>query len=207
MTISNWIDPDLQSLAGYSSSYLLRDTEQELYAIDLLKQKGFYQISEFTSPADNPHFIIEQTNRLGTPKIAVFDKESGTMLGAFKTNRFINDEDEVLFELVTLQKLQNSALLQDFKATDNDFAAVPFDREKQSPLVNCTVPMALFLKLPRAGRTKNRILKSIRSVAAHLTRTPRDVSELVILDDSICDPRMFYAIAVILHNRGGLQLN
>lgn len=207
VTITNWINPDLQSLAGYASSYILRDTERELYAVDLLKQKGFYQISEFTSPDETPHFIIEQTNRTGTPKIAVFDKETGNMLGAFKTNRFINHEDRVLFEVVPLDKLRDDALLHDFTATGDDFAAVPFNHEQQSPILHGARPKALFLRLPRSTRTKHGIFKKIRSMTAQLTKTPREVLELVILDDDICDPRMLYAIAVIIHSRGGLQLN
>lgn len=194
--LNNWVNPDLQSLAGYVSSYTLRE-EQDLYTIDLLKQTGFYQISEFASPDGKNHFIIEQTNRIGTPRVAAFDKETGSMLGAFKTNTLVGSDEQTVCNVVPLGSLENRALIKDFSATEDDFVAVkPGD----------TMPAALFMRLPKRCGQAHRLLGKIKSMANHLGKVPHDVFELVILDDTLCDERMLYAIAVILHNRGGLQL-
>lgn len=187
----------MHTVRGYVSSYTLSEDDNPLYHIDLLKQLGFYQISEFTSPRGASPFIIEQTNRIGTPKVAAFDKETGQMLGAFKTNSLINSSEELVLNVCPISQLQEQELLAEFGSSDDDYIAV-------SPENN--TPVALFIRLPKQLH-KYGIFSRIKSMASHIGKTNSLVMQLIILEPQICDERMLYAIAIILHNRGGLQLN
>ncbi len=187
----------MSSTRGYVSSYTLTDESKELFQIDLLKQMGFYQISEFTSPSGESPFIIEQTNRVGTPKVAAFDKETGQMLGAFKTNSLIDSAEELVFKVCRMSELNDPELVSEFGNSDDDYVAVSLDGQ---------TPIALFISLPKHHH-KDGLFTRLKAIANQIGKSGHNVLQLVILEPKVCDPRMLYAVAVILHNRGGLQLN
>lgn len=176
------------------TSYTLRSEDAELYTLDLNRQMGFYQISEFVAINGSDHFIIEQTNRVGTPKIAAFDKDSGRMLGTFKGNQFVDSDENVIFSIESVSQLLHRD--DDTPCNEEDFAAVAADKRV----------VALFCHLPRMPQ-RGRILSRLKLALRRMSSAPKDVFEIVIKDDRCCDDRMLCAIAVILHSRGGLQID
>lgn len=198
ITLSHWINPDYKSNKDYVASYTLRQEEAELFTIDLHKQMGFYQISEFVAPNGENNFIIEQTNKVGRCKIAVFDKETGNMLGIFRGNTLVNTSEEPVFEVHHLASLTESTLCPTSLSTPEDYAAVLTD--------NNTVA-ALFSHLPRRGPHGNGLVGHMRTWLGRISGNNQDVMEIDIWEEPSCDPRMHYAIAVILHSRRGLQLS
>lgn len=156
---------------------------------------GFYQISEFVAINGTDHFIIEQTNRVGTPKIAAFDKDSGRMLGTFKGNHFVDSDENLIFTIESIAQLRNED--NDFDCAEEDFAAVAADDQHV---------VALFCHLPRKPE-RGQLLTRLKQSINRLSNTPKDIYEILIKDPRCCDHRMLCAIAVILHSRGGLQID
>lgn len=193
--LTNWTNHDMRGIRTYVTSYTLRDEDNELYSLDLNKQMGFYQISEFVAVNGTDHFIIEQTNRVGTPKIAVFDKDSGRMLGTFKGNHFVDSDESQIFTIERVAQLRHRNV--DLSCHEEDFAAVAADDKRV---------IALFCHLPRKPERKH-LLRRLKLALSQLMKAPpKDVFEIIIKDEQCCDQRMLAAIAVILHNRGGLQV-
>lgn len=195
ITLTNWTNHDKRGIRTYVTSYTLRSEDMELYTLDLNKQMGFYQISEFVAINGTDNFIIEQTNRVGTPKIAAFDKDSGRMLGTFKGNQFVDSDESLIFNVECVSQLLRS----DDGATchEEDFAAVAADDKRV---------VALFCHLPRIPQ-RGRLFARLKLALQGLSNTPKDVFEILVKDDHCCDERMLCAIAVILHSRGGLQID
>jgi hypothetical protein len=181
----------MRDVRTYVTSYRVRDDHKELFTIDLNKQLGFYQICEFVAVSGDDHFIIEQTNRVGAPKIATFDKSSGTLLGTFKDNLLVDIDEKVIFTVEPVAKLKNVS-----GSSNEDFVAMTSDNQQV---------IALFCPLPRkpAGlHLLTRIKLLLKSV---LKSAPRDVVEVLINDESCCDRRVLIAIAMIIHDRGGIH--
>lgn len=197
VTLRNWNNSD-NVARSYVTSYTLREQESDLFHLDLNKQMGFYQISEFIAVSGDGNFIIEQTNRVGTPKIAAFDKDSGTMLGAFKTNSLIDSSEQLQLTVKRLEGLEDPSLMNQFDGSAEDYAAISPDNEKV---------IALFIRLPRKNHKSRGLFSRLCTMATQIANPTQDVMEIVMLNDQPCDSRMLYAIAVILHSRGGLQLN
>jgi hypothetical protein len=193
--LSNWTSQDMRSLRGYSTSYTLRQDDQELFTIHLNRNKGFYLISEFQSPDPSQNFIIEQTNRVGTPRIAAFDKESGNMLGAFKGNTLLDSNDTPIFEIQPISKV-------------TDIACPPVRNNAENyAAVRCGEPaIGVIISLLPQQYAAAGLLSSLRRLTRRLTSAPQDVLEVVMMDGTACDLRMLCAVAVIMHSRGGLQL-
>lgn len=187
----------MRSLRSYATSYTLRQGESELYTLDLNKQMGFYQISEFVSPTDENNFIIEQTNRIGTPKIAAFDKDTGSMLGVFKSNRLYDKNDTPVLEIHSTSKLPEHVLRTIECSGPDDVVAVT----KETGSIE-----AIFCHLPRNDGKGFGLSRRIRQFARQFSSASQDVLEILILDEENCDVRICCAIGVILHNRGGLPL-
>lgn len=193
--LTNWTNHDMRGIRTYVTSYTLRDENNELYSLDLNKQMGFYQISEFVAVNGTDHFIIEQTNRVGTPKIAVFDKDSGRMLGTFKGNHFVDSDESRIFTIESVAQLQHQGANLNY--SEEDFAAVAADDKRV---------IALFCHLPRKPEGMH-LLRRLRIALSRLMKAgPKDIFEIIIKDEQCCDQRMLATIAVILHNRGGLQV-
>jgi hypothetical protein len=194
--LSNWTSPDMRGMRSYVTSYTLRLADSELFTIHLNKQMGFYQISEFQSPDKSQNFIIEQTNRVGTPRIAAFDKESGNMLGAFKGNTLLDGDDSPMLDIKPMSKISDIAcpMIED---SPEDYAGVLHGQ--------ATIGLILSrLPHPYARRS---LITQLRRLTRRLGNVPRDVLEVVVVEDGVCDLRMLCAISVIMHSRGGLQLN
>lgn len=188
----------MRDVAGYVSSYTVCNEKGELFRLDLVKQAGFYQISEFTGTNDSDNFIIEQTNRAGSPKVSAFDKSSGSMLGSLKSNDMLDSEDNVVFRLHSFSNTHHQALMQEFDADEEDFVAISKERSE---------PFALFITLPKKHPAKSGIFSRIKSMASNITHPHDEIMQVIILDKNAYDERMMYTIAVILHDRGGLQIN
>lgn len=182
-------------MRSYITSYTLRSADRVLYTLDLNKQMGFYQISEFVPVDDDNPFIIEQTNRVGTPKIAAFDKDTGSMLGTFKGNNFVDSDESLIFTIESVAQLaEGDAALE---CAEEDFVAVAAEDRHI---------MALFCHLPRDSR-KHSLFSRIQHSLRQFSNSPKDIYEILIKDTDCCDYRMLCAIAVILHSRGGLQID
>lgn len=195
--LSNWINPDLRSTRSYSSSYTIRQGHDELFTLNLNKQLGFYQISEFVSQtANHNNFIIEQTNKVGKPKIAAFEKDTGLMLGVLRGNVLLNEHEETVFEVRSLKDLDEQSLRRLSVSHTDDFAAVLPDGRSVA---------AVFHRLPRKDEDQ-KLLNWLRRMAKLFTGDPKDIFEIDIVDPDLYDVRMYYAIAVILHSRSGLLL-
>lgn len=194
--VSNWISPDMRGMRSYVTSYTLRLDQVELFTIHLNKQMGFYQISEFQSPDKSQNFIIEQTNRLGTPRIAAFDKESGNMLGALKGNTLLDRDESPTLDLKPMSKITDIAcpLIED---SPEDYAGVLHGQASIGVILS---------QLPHRYARRS-LLTQFRQFTRRTGNTPRDVLEVVVVEDNVCDLRMLCAIGVIMHSRGGLQLN
>lgn len=194
--VTNWTNHDLRGVRTYVTSYTLRDENKELYSLDLNKQMGFFQISEFVAANGIDHFIIEQTNRVGTAKIAAFDKNSGRMLGTFKGNQFVDMDENLIFSIERVAQLQQDGAGTTYK--EEDFAAVAADDKRV---------IALFRPLPRQLNRGHLLRRLALSLNQFLKSGPKNVLEIVIKDEHCCDHRMLAAIGVLLHNRGGLQID
>lgn len=193
--LTNWTNHDKRGIRTYVTSYTLRSEDTELYTLDLNKQMGFYQISEFVAINGTDHFIIEQTNRVGTPKIAAFDKDSGRMLGTFKGNQFVDSDESLIFSIESVSQLLHRD--DDIACDEEDFAAIAADNHRV---------VALFRHLPRIPERKQ-LLTRLKLALRRFSNAPQDIFEIIIKDDHCCDHRMLCAIAVILHSRGGLQVD
>lgn len=197
VTVSNWVNPDLLENPGYVSTYALRHQDRELFTVHLNQQLGFYQISEFVAPGESDNFIIEQTNKAGKPKIVAFDKLSGDLLGTFKGNTLVNDNDEPVLEVKPLTKLEISFFFTLGDIYPEDSMAVNL-REREIA--------AFFYRLPRDNRKRPGILGKLNQWLKRSADDPQDVMEMHVFSDRTCDLRMFCAMAVILHSRDGLHL-
>lgn len=196
VNISCWKNKDALDVQEYIASYSIHDEGKELFNINLMKQKGFYQLCEFTESDERCNFVIEQTNRAGTPKVAAFDKETGLMLGTFKTNSLVDQDEDFVFQLLEFSKTKHQRLMEQYNACADDFVAL--DRDKK--------PAVLFIHLPKINQPKPGLLSKIKSMANNISQVKHDVYQVVILNNELCDERMFFAIGVILHDRGGLQI-
>lgn len=194
--LSNWISPDMRGMRSYVTSYTLHLDQAELFTIHLNKQMGFYQISEFQSPDKSQNFIIEQTNRVGTPRIAAFDKESGNMLGALKGNTLLDRDESPTLDLKPMSKITDIAcpLIED---SPEDYAGVLHGQASVGVILS---------QLPHRYARRS-LLTQLRHFTRRIGNTPRDVLEVVVVEDNVCDLRMLCAVGVIMHSRGGLQLN
>ena len=192
--LSNWTNHDLRNVRTYVTSYTLRDDDVELYKLDLNKQMGFYQISEFVASNGSDHFIIEQTNRVGTPKVAAFDKDSGRMLGSFKGNHFVDSDERLLFSIKSVAQLKG---LDEEDCDKDDFAAISAEHQHV---------IALFCHLPRKPKSGH-LLAHLKILLRGISSAPKDIYKIIIKDPDQCDHRMLCAIAVLLHSRGGLQID
>lgn len=186
----------MRGLRSYVTSYTLRQGDAELFTIHLNRQMGFYQISEFLSPLGRQNFIIEQTNRVGTPRIAAFDKESGNMLGVFKGNNLLDGSDTPVLDIKPMSKIADliCPLIED---SLEDYAGVLHQQAGIGVILS---------RLPHRY-VRRSLLKRLRHFARRFSSSPRDVLEMVVVEDGLCDLRMLCAVAVIMHSRGGLQLN
>lgn len=195
VNISHWKSKDAQDTQHYVASYGIHDGSTELFSIDLTKQKGFYQLSEFVAPQQKNNFMIEQTNRAGTPKVVAFDKQSGSMLGNIKTNSLIDQDEEFVFELFEFSKTTHTQLMKKHEATPEDYIALD---KQQNPAV-------LYIHLPKEKDQKKGLISKIKSMAGERPERKQNVFQVVILNSELCDERMCFAIGVVLHDRGGLQ--
>lgn len=183
-------------MRSYVTSYTLRYENSELFTIHLNRQLGFYQISEFISPDARENFIIEQTNRVGTPKIAAFDKDSGNMLGVFKGNTLLDVNETPVFHIKPISSITTDHLCPVKDGNPEDYAGVVHERQNVA---------AIFSRLPHRY-SKQGVVARLRRWSHSLTNAPLDVLEAMIVEENLCDLRMFCAVAVILHSRGGLQI-
>lgn len=187
----------MRGMRSYVTSYTLSCGNSELFTIHLNRQLGFYQISEFISPDSHKNFIIEQTNRVGTPKIAAFDKDTGNMLGIFKGNTLVDANETPIFHVQSMMNLATDCVCPAQENRPEDYAGVMHEQKNIA---------AIFSRLPH--RLNNRgPLTLLRRWAAHFTNAPVDVLEVMTIEEEAFDLRMICAVAVILHSRGGLQLN
>lgn len=194
--LNNWISTDMRGMRSYVSSYTLRSNNAELFTIHLNRQQGFYQISEFLSPTyPRQNFIIEQINSGGAPKIAAFDKESGNMLGALMGNTLVDANDAPIFHVKPMLALSADLGYPLDQVNPDDFAGVTHEQNKIA---------AIFSRLPRHDN-QDGIVARVRSWAQRFSNAPLDVFEVQIKEE-VCDERLFCAVAVIMHNRGGLHL-
>ncbi len=194
--LSNWTSQDMRGLRSYVTSYSLRTSDTELFTIHLNKQMGFYQISEFIGADKSQNFIIEQTNRIGTPKIAAFDKESGNMLGVFKGNTVLDHSEVPLFDVKPMVNLSSSIVCPTHEDNPEDYAGV---------INHSNTVAVIFSRLPHRYARRG-LFTQLRQLANRLSNAPLDVLETMVIEENACDLRMLCAVAVILHSRGGLQL-
>jgi hypothetical protein len=195
--LNNWISADMRGMRSYVSSYTLRCNNTTLFTIHLNRQQDFYQISEFLSPDDpQQNFIIEQIYRVDTPKIAVFDKESGALLGAFMGNTLVDANDAPIFHVKPVHALSRDLDFPLDQVNPNDFAGILHEQNKI---------VAIFSHLPRRDK-QDSLLARVRSWAQRISNAPVDALEMQIIQEEVCDQRLLCAIAVIMHSRG-LHLN
>lgn len=198
LILSNWTNQDMRGMRSYVTSYTLRRGNSELFTIHLNRQLGFYQISEFIAPDSARNFIIEQINRLDTPKIVIFDKATGNMLGVFHGNTLLDAHEEPIFHLEPLSHVEAGGVCA--AHTDHnseDYAGVLHGQKNLA---------AIFFRLPRAKRAEG-VGSRIRRWAKHLSGRPNDVLEVQVIEEEASCLRMICAVAVILHSRGGLYLH
>ena len=188
---SNWTNPDLRVNRSYVTSYTLRQGNNELFHIRLNKQLGFYTISEFVSPASRDGFILEQTNKVGKPKIAVFEKDTGLMLGVLKGNTLLNENEEPVFDLKRCRDVIEHLSLP-YTPNHDDFVALNKQREA----------IAIYSLLPKQ-RKREGVIGVLRQIGHFFSGTPQEVLELQVFKEDCCDIRMLYAIGIILHSRRG----
>lgn len=179
----------MRGMRSYVTSYTLRSNNSELFTIHLNRQFGFYQISEFSAPDGQENFIIEQTNRVGAPKIAAFDKDSGTMLGVLKGNTLLDANESPIMQIKMAADLTPDYERPVRECRPDDWVGVLEESKKVA---------VLFSRLESRG--------FFRRIITNLSKAPADVLNTVIIEDDICDIRMIYAVAVVLHSRGGLHL-
>lgn len=189
--LRNWTSPDMRGMSSYATSYTLRSDNSDLFTVHLNRQLSFYQISEFISAAPGDNFTIEQTNRVGTPKIAAFDKESGNMLGVFQGNTLMDVSEAPIFHLTTIHTLNADRTFPLHDFNPEDYAGVLHEQKKIA---------AIF------SHRGTGWLARMRRWLQRFTNAPMDVLEVKLIEEGICDLRMICAVAVILHNRGGLNL-
>jgi hypothetical protein len=195
--LNNWISTDMRGMRSYVTSYTLRCNNSEIFTIHLNRQHGFYQISEFLSASDpRQNFIIEQTNRVGTPKIAAFDKDSGNMLGVFKGNILMDANEAPVFHIKPVHALTGDSLCPLHEVNPEDYAGVLHEQKNIA---------AIFSRLPQRFNRES-ILARMRRWTHRFTNSPIDVFEVLMIEEEACDLRMLCAVAVILHSRGGLHL-
>lgn len=195
--LNNWNNPDLQATQGYATSYTLRHGDKRLYRVHLSLQKGFYQMTEFLSPEnDGTNFVLEQTNKSGRLKIAVFDKASGAMLGVLKGNTLYDQNEAEVFQLTPLAQAANFALYDLPEAYSDDLVAL------SSP---GGTAVAFFGRLPSPSHSHSG-LGRLRGWLRNRSKKPKSVMRVDVFEQSACDLRMLCAIAVVLHSRGGLPL-
>ena len=138
--LNNWNNPDLQATQGYATSYTLRHGDKRLYRVHLSLQKGFYQMTEFLSPEnDGTNFVLEQTNKSGRLKIAVFDKASGAMLGVLKGNTLYDQNEAEVFQLTPLAQAANFALYDLPEAYSDDLVALSSPGGTAVALQGCAI--------------------------------------------------------------------
>ena len=194
--LSNWTSQDMRGLRSYVTSYSLRTQDTELFTIHLNKQMGFYQISEFIAPDRSRNFIIEQTNRVGTPKIAAFDKDSGNMLGVFKGNTVLDASETPVFDVQPMQALSTSIVCPLHADNPEDYAGVLHEQRNVA---------VIFSRLPHRY-VRRGLFTRLRQFIHRLSNAPQEVLEVMVVEEDACDLRMICAVAVLLHSRGGLQL-
>ncbi len=186
----------MRGMRSYVSSYTLRCNNAEFFTIHLNRQQGFYQISEFLSPNDSKqNFIIEQINSGGAPKIAAFDKDSGTMLGALMGNTLLDANDAPILHIKPVAALSTELGYPLDQVNPEDFAGVTHEQNTIA---------AIFSRLPLRDN-QDGIVARVRSWTQRFSNAPIDVFEVQIKEE-VCDQRLFCAVAVIMHNRGGLHL-
>lgn len=183
----------MRSTRSYVASYTIRQGHVELFNIHLHKQLGFYQISEFASENSKNNFIIEQTNKVGKPKIAAFEKDTGQMLGLLRGNILLNDSDETLVELKLARDLPENLISQLEPYNPDDYVAIAFNGS------NAYI-VAVYYRLPKKDEDKS-LLRVARRLAKLFSGDPKDIFELEIWDEKVTDERNLFAIAVILHSR------
>lgn len=183
-------------MRSYVTSYTLRRDHSELFTIHLNRQLGFYQISEFISAGSGRNFIIEQTNRVGTPKIAAFDKDTGNMLGVFKGNTLLDANEAPIFHIKPMISLSADCVCPAHENNPEDYAGVVHEQKNIA---------AIFSRLPHRERREGLVSK-MRRWTNRFTNAPVDVLEAQVIEETACDLRMVCAVAVILHSRGGLHL-
>jgi hypothetical protein len=192
--LSNRIDPELHNRRSYVSSYRFSRDHKELFRVHLNKMAGFYLMSEFVGSKDDDNFVIEQTNRAGTPKISIYQKNSGILLGAVNGNLLLDGDENPIGELKSAESLVQATNVR-LAARDNDLALVNLADNKVT---------AVFSQLPRK--------ETHPSWLTHLTKLTRltsgpktGVMEIALLQDKSVDLRVILAAAVVVHSRGGLQ--
>jgi len=194
--LSNWISQDMRGMRSYVTSYTLRSGNSELFTIHLNRQLGFYQISEFISTDAKRNFIIEQTNRVGTPKIAAFDKDSGNMLGVFKGNTLLDANEAPIFHIKPMISLSADSVCPAHTANPEDYAGLIHGQKNIA---------AIFSRMPHSYHREG-MASRLRRWTNRFTHAPVDVLEALVVEEDICDLRMICAVAVVLHSRGGLHL-
>lgn len=185
--ISNWTNPDLRTARSYVTSYTMRQANSKLFTIDLHKQMGFYQISEFAHNKDDAlNFTLEQTNRLGPLKISVFEKHSALMLGSLKGMEVVDESESVLYEVL-------SAPTKADKAPDNR-------RSNPSQLKGVTPTGGEAVRFTRIAphRNKSSVLSKLATWGTHFAAAPKDIMKIEIDDDDLCDMRLHCAIGVVM---------
>jgi hypothetical protein len=195
--LSNWISQDMRGMRSYVTSYTLRQDHSELFTIHLNRQLGFYQISEFIAAGTSGrNFIIEQTNRLGTPKIAAFDKDTGNMLGVFKGNTLLATNEAPVFHVAPMASLNTDCVCPVHRDALEDYAGVLHEQKNVA---------AIFSHLPYRESGEG-LMSRMRRWTNRFNSAPTDVLEVQVIEEDACDVRMICAVAVILHSRGGLHL-
>lgn len=195
--LSNWTSQDMRGMRSYVTSYTLRQDHSELFTIHLNRQLGFYQISEFISAGAKRDFIIEQTNRVGTPKIAAFDKDSGNMLGVFKGNTLMDANEAPVFHVKPMIGLSADSVCPAYEDNPEDYAGVVHGQKTIA---------AIFSRLPHRDKRTGLLSRMRGWTTRFTTNAPKDVLEALVIEEDACDLRMICAVAVVLHSRGGLHL-
>ncbi len=195
--MSKWHNPDAMTHHNYACSYILRQSRNDLFRVDLHVAHGFFELSEFVSPDDKTNFMIEQISRVGKVKINIFDKYTGNPLAMLCDNMFKNEDEQRLFELSYLHDVAPAKLRGiDEDCNPDDYVGIAPDQ----------TAVALLQNLPKPSQAQAGFLSKVSKWAKKRGEAPKDVLEIQILKPQNCSWRALCALGVIVHARRGLQL-
>jgi hypothetical protein len=193
--LNHRIEPELYNQRSYASTYRFTQNNLELFRVHLNKKNGFYLMSDFVGSNESDNFVMEQTNRMGTPNIEIYQKTTRNLLGVIQGNCLLDNTENLIAELQSAKSMAQDTLVR-LTAQEGDVAVV-------TPADNKVV--AVLSRLPRKQMHPTWLTKLTKWVRL-AGGANHNAMEISVLQDKPLDLRLLLAAAVIAHSRGGLQV-